>query len=185
MKSEKKYKNRLLGFAQNIQEFESYPNHYKMNRANSDNTSEDEYEVKNVPINLDFEELLYEMGYEEKKGTDEYILAPEETCEREQMMRIISSAFTHYFKHLKTGDVKNFKYLRKTYATEMVVLLGDGAPAVTKQRLDTIMKYYYGKGRMMQVLRENFKALGKIFNDKKRKKKKKITVKKGGKKKKK
>ncbi len=141
-------------------------NHFKINRANSGNISEEEYEVKKVSINPDFKELLIEMGYHEKRGLDEFILAPEETCTRKQLMRIVSDAFTHFYKMLNTGDVKNFKHLRKTYVTEMVVLLGKDAPAATKQRLDTIMKHYYAEARMMEVLHEHFKALGKIFDDK-------------------
>ncbi|MBK5286515.1 MAG: hypothetical protein JJE25_14040, partial [Bacteroidia bacterium] len=58
---------------------------------------EEEKKYIYVPLTNSLHQLLAEMGYEEMKGTDNFILAPEVKSKRgKPMMDLLSRAFTHY-----------------------------------------------------------------------------------------
>lgn len=92
--------------------------HFKENRSHGNLLDEEDYEDKSILITDDFKELLVKLGYENKKDSDEYILAPTETMTRTGMMGFITNAFTHFYKIAHPGTKhKLFKQLRKTYLT--------------------------------------------------------------------
>jgi integrase len=70
---------------------------------------------KYIPVNADLEDLLFEMGYEEKKETDEFILCNDRTIGHKTLMDTISKAFTHYKKAADIQKDVSLKNLRKTY----------------------------------------------------------------------
>lgn len=70
-----------------------------------------------VSINLDLAELLIEMGYEERKDQDNYIIDPEEEFSREHIKNCLSNSFAHHIEPLGLKRNLSFECLRKTYAT--------------------------------------------------------------------
>lgn len=68
-----------------------------------------------------------DLGYEEHKGKDLYILAPFETMERRTIMDFMSKSFSHYYKKLKTGRDLTFYDLRKTYISHLYATHGSNA----------------------------------------------------------
>lgn len=134
---------------------------FKNTRANR-NIS-DEEETRDVIMHQDLENLLYELGYEQNKGTDKYILAPEEKAGRKYLMHETSSAFNHYYKLLGTGLSKTFKHLRKTWAT-YAHLRGERL----HKDVETTKKHYLDKDVLREVTREEQrkrnKDLGSIYN---------------------
>jgi integrase len=73
---------------------------------------------KNIEMTTELEKLLNDLGYNEKKGTDEFILANDEISSRKHMSDILSGAFNHLLSQLNLTENKKFKNLRKTYATD-------------------------------------------------------------------
>ncbi|MBF4485595.1 tyrosine-type recombinase/integrase [Flavobacterium sp. CSZ] len=68
-----------------------------------------------VPINADLNDLLIELGYSEKKYTNNYILFPERTVMTKTIMNDMSKAFSHYKKGVEIEKDVSLKSLRKTY----------------------------------------------------------------------
>lgn len=138
--------------------------HYKNNKRNSDKISEEDYEIKRVPINMDLEDILYNLGYDKNKGKDEFIIGPEAQMQRKTMMTLISNSFSHYFKQLGTGENKLFKHLRKTYVTELYIRKhGETYLSTGHEGNEIIEKHYLNDERVMQALRDDFKSYGRIF----------------------
>lgn len=72
---------------------------------------------KYIPINSDLFDLLVELGYNEKKHTDSYILFPERKVKSKTIMDSLSKAFTHYKNGAGIEKDISLKSLRKTYIT--------------------------------------------------------------------
>ncbi|MES2592179.1 MAG: hypothetical protein V4608_09865 [Bacteroidota bacterium] len=140
--------------------------HFKKNRANRNIIGDGELENKDVPINKDLEKLLIELGYEENKNKDKYILSPEETCSRKNMMTEMSYAFNRYYALLKTGEVKQFKHLRKTYITALYIKKGDKVNDDTgHEGMDVLHNSYIDKKVVLEAKRKELKKLGSLFED--------------------
>lgn len=140
--------------------------HFKKNRANKNVITEDELEFKSVIINQDLEDLLMELGYEEKKDMDEYILAPEETMSRKQMMSEMSAAFNKYYLLLKTGEIKQFKHLRKTYITALYIKMGDLTNNYTgHEGMGILHGSYIDTNVVLEAKRKQLKEMGGLFEN--------------------
>ena len=138
--------------------------HYKLTRANKDLLDKGEVEIKKVLMNEDLKELLMLLGYEKYKGSDRYILAPEEKCTRETMMAIITKMFNRYFRMIGAEESKQFKDLRKTYSTIMFILKGEEANEYTGHGgMGILRSNYIDDNAVLDARREEFKKLGKIF----------------------
>jgi len=72
---------------------------------------------KYVSINLDLAELLVEMGYDNFKCQDKYLIDPEEKFSRDHIKNCLSNSFAYYIKPLSIKRDLSFECLRKTYAT--------------------------------------------------------------------
>jgi integrase len=139
-------------------------NHFKINRANSDTVSETEYAIKKFPMNEDLFYLLIKLGYDKFKDTDKFILAPDETISRIAIMNKITDSFSHFFKQLNTGEVKNFKHLRKTYSTAQYLIHGDNTHKVTEHGdMAIILKHYIDPNVVLEARREEAKRYGRLF----------------------
>ncbi|MCW3085084.1 MAG: hypothetical protein JWP12_2450 [Bacteroidetes bacterium] len=139
-------------------------NHFKINRANRRLMGDEAEIMKKIPMNEDLEHLLIELGYNEHRNTDTYILAPEEAASRETIMGLITIAFSHYYKKLNTGEQKQFKHLRKAYATALYVIQGDEANESTgHEGMHVLHDHYIDKNVVMEAKRKEFKKLGSIF----------------------
>lgn len=73
---------------------------------------------KNIEMTPYLNKLLNDLGYEEKKNTNEYILANDEPTSRKEISNILSTAFNFLIKKLNLTEKKEFRNLRKTYATD-------------------------------------------------------------------
>jgi|GEM_PF-1181846 len=106
--------------------------------------------IRKIPITVGLKNLLYEMGYNEKKDSKEFIIGNEYNT-RKTVMDLISKAFDHFWKltDIDKGDKISFKHLRKTYATLMMKHFGDDASKITGQSVDTIIKHYLDKEAIM------------------------------------
>ena len=115
---------------------------YKVNK--SKNISEKETKkIIRIPIIKPLKSLLIELGYEENKGKDMYVLAPNEIMKRKTMIDLISKAFTHYYNQLDTGKKIEFSDLRKTYISLLYKEFGDKARLITKHSgIEVMFKHY-------------------------------------------
>jgi len=116
----------------------------------------------NVPIIDELRDLLYRMGYEKYKGSDKYILAPEETMKRETINKFMSHSFPHYYKQLGTGRDLSYKCLRKTYISMLSAFMGiDNARLITKHSSTQVMQEHYVDEKVLFNTVQNFKILDK------------------------
>ncbi len=80
---------------------------FKVNKSKN-LTKKEEVKYIYIPIIAPLKKLLIELGYEENKEKDMYILAPNEKMQRDSIKILISKAFTHYFSQLGTGKKLDF-----------------------------------------------------------------------------
>ena len=117
-------------------------NNLKRNRImNAEETGD--IKITPVPVTPQLRNLLYEMEYEENRGTDKYILAPDSLLKRKTLMDIISKSFTHYAKIAGLPSDISFRHLRKTFATKMQIVLGDNSHLVTGHSSQKILNDHY------------------------------------------
>lgn len=137
---------------------------YKIDRANNHLKGNGGAFYKHFPITKELRQLLLEMGYEKYKGSDKYILAPEETMKRTSITNFLSEAFTHYYRQLNTGRDITFNKLRKAYITSAMNQFGDASTALSNHKnISTSIKKYQDK----KVTRDAAKETFSVFKSKK------------------
>jgi integrase len=99
--------------------------------------------VKRIPVIEAMKSVLYEeCGFEENKGSDKYIIAPELT--RVTVHNIICKGFTHFKRLAGIDEQKCFKELRKTFITRMEVEYGrDFTTLVSDHSNDAVVRKHY------------------------------------------
>lgn len=112
----------------------------KVNRAQS-GTDQGKYQ-KHIPITASLRELLMELGYSTRKGTDGYLIERKANESTKLMMNGLSRGFNHYIT-LVTDRPLTFKALRKTFLTFLVMALGDKAKAFSGHSSDDVLKKHY------------------------------------------
>lgn len=133
---------------------------YKIDSANSNRTSKEERLFKYFAITNELGNLLVEMGYEQYKNSDKYIIAPEDGLKRSNVAGIISRSFSHYYNQLNTGKTITFKNLRKTFMTSALREFGVASTALTNHTTVSMTnKHYYDK----EVTREEAKQRFSVF----------------------
>lgn len=108
--------------------------------------------VRLIPISFELRGILEHLiGSQGLKETD-YILAPMES-NRLQVSRILSSAFSHYWKQVSDRDVR-FYDLRTTYATEMVSKFGAEFSGTLGLHTDiaTTLEHYVNNERVIEKM---------------------------------
>jgi len=95
-----------------------------------------------IPITKSLKSLLISMGYDEKKGTNQFIIDRPKDMEITYFMDTLSRGFSHYFKLVSDRGLQ-FKDLRKTYITRITEKLGTSAKIFTGHSSDTILKNHY------------------------------------------
>jgi integrase len=135
---------------------------YKIDKANSNKTSTRERVFKHFAITKELGDLLMEIGYNQYKGSDKYIIAPEDNLKRTNIARIISGAFTHYYKQLKTGRDATYRNLRKTFITSALSQFGAASTALTNHKNISISdKHYHDKSVTREAARNTFTVFGR------------------------
>lgn len=98
-----------------------------------------------IPMTRSLKRLLVTMGYDNKKGTDQYIIERQEGMDMMYFMESLSRGFGHYFKQVSDRGLQ-FKDLRKTYITRMTEELGSNAKIFTGHTNDEVLKGHYIAG---------------------------------------
>ena len=117
---------------------------------------------KHIPINRDLQALLYELGYDNKKHTDEFVLYPERTESSHTIMNNLSKAFTHYRKNAGIEKNISLKNLRKTYITWLNQVLGKDTGIVSGHSTKEVINTYYIDPQILSKIEESALEL-KIF----------------------
>ena len=127
----------------------------KVNRKEKREAEEDNLIEKYVEMTPEFEDLLFKMGFEEKRDSDEYILANEESLTRQYMADFISKSFFHFYKQLGLNDGLSFKHLRKTYVTQKYIENEDNVTSKTGHAgVDVVLKHYVDMKMVMEAKRK-------------------------------
>lgn len=130
---------------------------HKIDSANNNITSEKNRFFKYFAITKELGELLYEMGYEIYKGSDKYIIAPEDNVSRSFVSKMISESFSHFYKLLNTGKDVSFKEIRKAFMTSALNQFGDASPALTNHAtVNMTNKRYHDRKVTRDAAKENF-----------------------------
>ncbi len=128
---------------------------YKVNHIQKRNLEKNKKYVY-IPMTKTLIELLNELGYQEKGTSDEYILAPEITQNRKNVISdVLCRGFSHYFEQLNSNKHLTFKSLRKAYITNLVLYLGaENARSVTGHSSTQIIENnYLDKKEIAKALR--------------------------------
>jgi integrase len=97
-----------------------------------------------IPVTNSLKKLLLELGYNSKKGKDEYVLVRPANVSELHMAKIIGRAFNHYITLIDTGGRKiEFKDLRKTYITFITLALGSNAKIFTGHADEKVLQDHY------------------------------------------
>ncbi|MBK6836090.1 MAG: hypothetical protein IPG89_18190 [Bacteroidetes bacterium] len=132
---------------------------FKVNRGKGLSENESQKMIY-VPIIPPLKKLLMKLGYEEHKGKDMYILAPEEEMERRTMMDYISKGFSHYYSLLNTGKDIKFYDLRKTYISYLYAAHGERARIITKHSGEAVMHAHYIDQQVVAQVAMDFEIFG-------------------------
>lgn len=98
--------------------------------------------LRYIPMTKSLLRLLIEMGYNEKKNTNQYILDTEVYLSKEYKIRFISRSFGHYIKIVSKRKIQ-FKDLRKTYITRLSMLLGENTKMFSGHADTEVLKNHY------------------------------------------
>lgn len=117
---------------------------------------------KYIPINSDLFDLLVEMGYHEKKQSDDYILAPERKVQSKTIMDSLSKAFTHYKNAAGIKKDISLKSLRKTYITWVHQVMQKETGLLTSHSTTKVLESYYIDPQILSVVEKGATEI-KIF----------------------
>ena len=117
-------------------------------------TKQTEDYFKYMPINEDLFELLNELGYQEKKNSNDYILFPERTVKTQTIMNDLSKAFTHYTKEAAINKRISLKNLRKTYITWVNRSMGKSTGLLTSHSGEQVLKDHYIDSTILSAIEE-------------------------------
>ena len=116
-----------------------------------------------IPVTNELKDLLNELGYEQYKNTEKYILEPELINKRNRVMcDVLSRGFSHFYNQLKTGRELTFKCLRKTYITNLQIFLGNGnVKAITGHSENQVIDEHYIDKKEIAKASMNFSVFSK------------------------
>ncbi len=118
---------------------------------------------KYIPINSDLLDLLNEMGFEEKKTSNDFILCPDRNESVLTIMNTLSKSFTFYKD--KAGITKNIslKHLRKTYISWVNQVMGHETGKLTSHSTDKVLIDHYLDPTILNTIQKgmiNIKVFG-------------------------
>ena len=98
---------------------------------------------KYIPIGSDLFNLLVQMGYDDKKHTDDFILFPERNAVSKTIMDSLSKSFTHYKKSASIDKAVSLKNLRKTYLTWVNSVMLKDTRILSNHTTDEVLERFY------------------------------------------
>lgn len=117
---------------------------------------------KYIPINSDLFDLLVEMGYHEKKQTNNYILFPERKVQSKSIMDSLSKSFTHYKNGAGIEKDISLKSLRKTYITWVHQVMQKETGVLTSHSTTKVLESYYIDPQILSAVEKGANEI-KIF----------------------
>ncbi len=120
----------------------------KVERINKNRIAPKKY----VPINVDLEELLIEMGLNNKNSPNEYILYPDRDCTSKTIMDRLSKSFTHYKKGAGIKKDISFNNLRKTYITWVNQAMGNQTGILTSHSTNEVLEKFYLDPKVLSAI---------------------------------
>ena len=133
----------------------------KVNRIKKNNRARKKY----IPINIDLEEFLIEMGMNEKKNTNDFIFLPNRTITTKIIMDRLSKSFTHYKKGAGIKKDFSLKNLRKTYITWVEQVMGNQTGILTSHSTKEVLEKFYLDPKVLSAVEEGAMKI-KIFGEK-------------------
>lgn len=131
---------------------------YKTNRIQGRQTEEEKKYIY-IPVTKSLNNLLLELGYEERKNSTNFILAPDIEVKRNKIMcDVLSRGFTHFYDRVGTGKKLSFKSLRKTYITNLSIFMGGNAKAITGHSDDSVVERHYLNKQALANAAQNFEV---------------------------
>lgn len=127
---------------------------YKVNRIKGG--SDISKDVKSIPITKGLMELLNELGIEQHRGTDRFLIGSEETASRNTLIELVSRSFTFYWQRTGINKDVQLKHLRKTYLTALVEHFGDKAPMISDHSGIQVLKDHYVNDQRLVAACKNF-----------------------------
>ncbi len=111
--------------------------------------------VRYIPITKGLKALLIELGYNEKKGSDEYVLKTDAGESVAYIMQLITRSFSHYVAKAGLRHIV-FKDLRKTYISHLTVAMGSNAKMYTGHNGDArvIEQHYLSQAFLSSNLKD-------------------------------
>lgn len=102
------------------------------------------FKKKYIPVGEDLFELLQELGFEDLKESELYVLEPKRTISYKTMMANLSKGFSHYYKQAYPNrEGIKFKVLRKTYLTYLNKEVGKNMIELSSHgSMKTLQKHY-------------------------------------------
>ncbi len=108
--------------------------------------------AKFFPVNADLLQLLKDLGLDEFKGQDRYIIAPDRTVLTETIMDKISKAFTHYRKAAGITKGISLDELRKTYLTWMNAVMNKDTKILSSHANSDVLDRHYLDPTVLSVV---------------------------------
>lgn len=103
----------------------------------------DNVKPKIIPITKSLYTLLLRLGYNENKGSHDYVITTNRKPSTKALMDCLSKGFSHYYGLLGTERNLQFKNLRKTYLTYLVSALGTDAKSLSSHSSDEVLQKHY------------------------------------------
>lgn len=117
---------------------------------------------KYVPINSDLFDLLIELGYDNLKTTNNFILSPVRKESLLTIMNTLSKSFTFYKN--KAGIQKNIslKHLRKTYISWVNQVMGNETGVLTSHSTNGVLTEHYLDPTILNTIQRGMLGI-KVF----------------------
>ena len=117
---------------------------------------------KYIPINTDLLNLLIELGFEKKKGKNEFILCPNRTESTTTIMGVLSKSFSFYKKKAMIEKDISLKHLRKTYISWVNQVMGKETGRLTSHSTDKVLQEHYLDPTILNAIQKGMLNI-KIF----------------------
>jgi hypothetical protein len=126
---------------------------YKFNRRHR-LTLDGDKKIFILPVPLELENLLYELGFKENSNTDKVVIGDIPNESDNVIKDKVSKGFSHYWSQYSQGEKLSFKSLRKSYITEIHIKYGSIGTLVTHGATgDVVNKHYMDAMRIVNDLR--------------------------------
>lgn len=127
---------------------------YKVNRQKG--LKEEDWIYRHIPLTAELKNTLIRISPKDR-DPESYILAPEETMNRESMRSFMSKSFAHYYALLGYERRLRFGCLRKTYISGLSAAVGmENAQVISGHSKTQVIKKHYADKEVLAVAAKDF-----------------------------